>query len=174
MSLLSWEPRLRIVAADLDPGRIARLRDNEARARSRFSTLVTDVRRPGLSGVFDRVLADLPCTGTGTLRKHPELKWRIGDDELRRLTGRAADMLRGLAPLVAPGGLLIVATCSIEPEENEDQVRRFLDEHDAFQLVDLSGEVHPMMASQVEAVGRWRLLPAEEHDGFTVHVLRRA
>jgi 16S rRNA (cytosine967-C5)-methyltransferase len=173
MSLLSWEPRLRIVAADLDPGRMARLRDNEARARSRFSILVTDVRRPGLSGAFDRVLADLPCTGTGTLRKHPELKWRVGDDELRRLTGRAANMLRGLAPLVAPGGLLIVATCSIEPEENEDQVRRFLDEHDAFRLVDLSGEVHPMMASQVEDVGRWRLLPAEEHDGFTVHVLRR-
>lgn len=174
MSLLAWEPSLRIVAADRDLGRAVRLRENEARARMGFSTVVTDVRRPALSGGFDRVLADLPCSGTGTLRKHPELKWRIGEDEIERLTGQAASMLRGLAPLVAPGGLLIVATCSIEAEENEDQVMRFLEGNVAFELAELSGGVHPSMDAGIEDVGRWRLLPAEEHDGFTVHALRRA
>ena len=82
-------------------------------------------------------------------------------------------MLDGLAPLVVEGGLLVVSTCSIEPEENESQVAEFLERHEEFEPVDLAGRVHSSMAAGIEASGRWRVFPEDDHDGFTVHVLRR-
>jgi 16S rRNA (cytosine967-C5)-methyltransferase len=82
-------------------------------------------------------------------------------------------MLDGLAPLVGPDGRLVVATCSLEPEENEGQVARFLDRHPEFRLEPLEGRVPEGLGAGLEAPGRWRLLPGGDHDGFTVHSLRR-
>ena len=136
--------------------------------------VASDARRPALRGGFDRVLADLPCSGSGILRKHPELKWRIRSEELDRLTAAASDMLGGLLSLVRPGGLLVVSTCSIEPEENEDQVTRLLERHPDLAPVDLEGRLPPGFDTALETPARWRLLPDAEHDGFTVHVLARS
>jgi len=173
LSMLAWEPGLEVVAADRSVGRLRLLLDNRRRTRQGYAVVASDADRPGFGTTFDRVVADLPCTGTGTLRKHPELKWRIRPREIERLTREAGRMLDGLAPLVAAGGLLVVSTCSIEPEENEAQVAGFVGRHPRFELVDLTGRVHSAMAAGIEAEGRWRLFPEDDHDGFTVHVLRR-
>lgn len=173
LTLLAWEPGIEVVAADRSVERLQLLLANRRRSRRSFRVVASDAIGPGLTGRFDRVVADLPCTGTGTLRKHPELKWRIRPAEIERLVRRGAAMLDGLAPLVTNGGLLIVSTCSIEPEENETQVAAFVARHPEFEPLDLSDRVHPAMASGIEAPGRWRLFPGGDHDGFTVHVLGR-
>jgi len=118
-AMLAAEPAVRLVSGDLRLHRLERLLLNTIRMRRAIPIVASAAEMPGLGAAFDRVVVDLPCSGTGTLRKHPELKWRVGPAELQRLSRQAATLLDGVAPLVAPGGLLIAITCSIEPEENE-------------------------------------------------------
>ena len=92
---------------------------------------MADARRPPVRSV-DAVLLDAPCLGTGTFARHPDARMRVTPEALERITGIQAGLLDGLADVVAPGGLLIYATCSLEPEENERQVDRFLARHPEF------------------------------------------
>ncbi len=172
LSLLARQAELRIVASDRSVARTAMLMENRRRTGRRFEIVVSDAISPAFGSAFDRVVADLPCTGTGTIRKHPEIKWRVNQRELGRLTREASRLLDGLAPLVVPGGLLVISTCSIEPEENEHQVASFVDRHPGFEPVDLRQRVPAGTDSALECRGRWRLLPTRDHDGFTVHALR--
>jgi 16S rRNA (cytosine967-C5)-methyltransferase len=135
--------------------------------------VAADAGAPPLAGVFDRVVLDLPCTGTGTLRRHPELRWRISAGEIGRLAGQAERMLDGVAPRVAAGGCLAAITCSIEPEENERVIERFLARHPEYAPLPLAGALAPPLAAGIEAPGRWRVLPGGDHDGFTANVLVR-
>ena len=129
-SLLAHEPqRARHGRGRRPLARANVLRANLRRLRRRLPLLVADAGAPPFAGPFDRVVLDLPCTGTGTLRRHPELKWRISEGEIGRLSRQALRLLDGAAPLVAPGGLLVAITCSLEREENEDVVARFLATH---------------------------------------------
>jgi 16S rRNA (cytosine967-C5)-methyltransferase len=73
------------------------------------------------------VLLDAPCTGTGTFRRHPDGKWRVQPADLAALTRLQRELLDAAATIVRPGGLLVYSTCSIEPEENEQQVQAFLE-----------------------------------------------
>ena len=82
----------------------------------------------------DVVLLDVPCTGTGTLRRNPDARWRLSAQALGDLMVLQEDMLDGSADAVRPGGLLVYSTCSLEREENQDQVDRFLDRRDDFHL----------------------------------------
>lgn len=84
---------------------------------------------------FDRVLVDAPCSGTGTLRGNPEIKWRLSPDDLTRLTELQLSLLEQAASTVARGGRLVYSTCSIEREENEEVVRRFLERTSLFQVI---------------------------------------
>lgn len=171
LAMLAWEPDLGVVAADFDVARLPRLLANRRRTGSDFAVVATDARRPALASAFDRVVVDLPCTGTGTLRKHPELKWRVTPAEIDRLVARGAAILDGAAGLVRPGGLLVLITCSLEPEENEEQVEVFLERHPHFERLPLEGKLPAAWSSLVEAPGLWRILPSGEHDGFTITVL---
>lgn len=173
LAMLAWEPSLEIIAADADLARLPRLAVNRRRTGSDFALLATDARRPALARAFDRVVVDLPCTGTGTLRKHPELKWRITAAEIDRLVARGAEILDGVAGLVQPGGLLIVITCSLEPEENEAQVAALVERHADFEVQSFEDRLPAEWGPFAEAPGLWRILPADEHDGFTVMVSRR-
>ena len=83
---------------------------------------------------FDCVLLDAPCTGLGTLREHPEIRWRLGRDAPARMAVLQSQMLINAAALVGPGGAIVYSVCSLAPEEGEDVVRDFLDTHTAFQL----------------------------------------
>ena len=78
------------------------------------------------------VLLDVPCSGTGTLARHPDAKWRLEEGDIGRLAEVQSRILGGASRLVPSGGLLVYSTCSLEPEENEVQVERFLNEHRQF------------------------------------------
>lgn len=173
-TLVAHQPGLRPVAADVAPERLRALRSNLRRLALDLPCLLADAATPPLrERSFDRVILDLPCTGTGTLRKHPELKWRISEGEIGRLSRQAGRLLDGVAPLVAVGGLLVAITCSLEAEENEDVVAAFLARRPEFAPLDLAPLVAPPVDRWIFAPGAWRIFPGGEHDGFTVHVLRR-
>lgn len=175
-SLLAREPQVAPTLADLSPARIAVLRRNLLRLGRRLPVVAADAAAPPFSAArgFDRVVLDLPCTGTGTLRRHPELKWRISEAEIGRLAGQALHLLEGAAPLVRAGGLLVAITCSLEAEENEAVAERFLGGHPEFSPLPLEGRVDPQAARGILAPGAWRVLPAGDHDGFSVSVLAKA
>lgn len=172
-SLISFEPTVRAVMADASPPRLGILRRNLARLELEVPLLAMDAGLPAVTQVFDRVVCDLPCSGTGTLRKNPELKWRISELEIGRLAQEAGRMLDGAAGLVRPGGLLCVITCSLEREENQDVVERFLGEHQGFGLLHLEDRLPPPLKRYVSGAGFWQILPGDDHDGFTAHVLER-
>lgn len=173
-SMSAFEPGTRHVASDVSMGRLQRLRDNNRRLGLSFPLLVVDAGHPPFGPVFDRVVVDAPCSGTGTFRKNPELRWRVSEDEIERLASEGRSLLRGASSAVIPGGLLVWITCSLESEENEGVVEPFLREQADFQAVDLDRELPACLADQVVGRGVWRMLPGDDHDGFTVCVLRRA
>ena len=173
-ALLAYEPTLAITAADVSIARIGVLRANLRRLRRALPLLLADAGAPPFSRSFDRVVLDLPCTGTGTLRRHPELKWRISESEIGRLTRQGERLLAGVAPHVAPGGLLVAITCSLEREENEEVVARFLARHPELTPLPLEGVLAAPLANDIAGPGLWRILSGGDHDGFTVNVLAKA
>ena len=116
-----------VVATDLRPRRVALLARTLARAGSRRVSIVRlDATAPlPFGAVFDRVLVDAPCSGLGAIRRDPDIRWRRTADDLPAFAARQLDMLGRAAATIRPGGRLIYATCSSEPEENEELVARF-------------------------------------------------
>ena len=173
-ALLAGEPAVEVRATELSLERLGTLRANIARLGRRLPLAAADALSPPFERSFDRVVVDLPCTGTGTLRKHPELKWRVSPEELGRLSGQAHKLLGGVAPLVRPGGLLVAITCSLEPEENEEVAAAFLAANPAFAPYELESGLEAPLGEMITGPGSWQILPGGDHDGFTVQVLRRA
>lgn len=121
-----------VVAGEVSPIRARRLADNLQRAGSgREFVVVADGRRPPVRQA-DVVLLDAPCLGTGTFARHPDARWRVSPESLTSLERLQSELLQHLATTVAPGGLLVYSTCSLEREENEAQVDRFLAGHSGF------------------------------------------
>jgi 16S rRNA (cytosine967-C5)-methyltransferase len=173
-TLVAGEPRIVPFTSDVSLGRAAVMRANLRRLRRSVPfTLADAAALPFRAGSFDRVVLDLPCTGTGTLRKHPELKWRISEGEIGRLSSQALKLLDGAASCVRPGGVLVAITCSLEHEENEAVAERFLERHPEFAPLPLAGAIEPSVLPYVAGPGAWRVLPDADHDGFSVHVLRK-
>ncbi len=118
-----------VFAGDLSRGRLQRVRENVRRLDvTNVIPFVGDAMSPPLRGM-DAVLVDVPCTGTGTFRRHPDARWRLKASDLAVLPAMQRAILRAAATAVRPGGLLIFSTCSLELEENDEQVQRFLAEH---------------------------------------------
>ncbi len=132
-----------------------------------------DARVRRLAGKIDRVLVDAPCTGLGTLRRNPDLKWRQSPQALAELTRKQASILAAAAGLVKPGGRLVYATCSILREENDAIVEAFLAAHPQFALDDASGILRAQGIALDTGVC-FRVLPhTHQMDGFFVAVLAR-
>jgi len=132
-----------------------------------------DAAPPG-GGAFDAVLVDAPCTGLGTLRRHPEIKWRTTPGQVGKLAGLQRAILHGVAACVRPGGILVYATCTTEPEENEGTVEAFLAKHPEFRLED-AGPHLPGPAAALAAKGYLRTWPHRHGvDGFFAARLRRS
>jgi 16S rRNA (cytosine967-C5)-methyltransferase len=145
--------RLDLVAHDAEPARMADLAPRAARAGLAVTLAATD-DLPGLAP-FDLVLADAPCSGSGTWRRAPEAKWRLTPAALAALTRRQDTILAAAARLVRPGGHLAYATCSVLAEEDEDRATAFLADHPGWSVT-----------------RTLRLLPGPLHDGFFLTVLR--
>ena len=121
-----------VIAGDASPARARRLAENLRRAGSgRERVVVADARHPPLLHA-DVVLVDAPCLGTGTFARHPDARWRVTPEALTSLEKLQREILDQAAKLVPPGGLLVYSTCSLEPEENQQQVEEFLSRHSDF------------------------------------------
>ncbi len=124
--------------------------------------------------VFDRVLADVPCSGFGTLRKNPDLKWRRGEKDIQRLSELQFSILNHLSAYVKEGGVLIYSTCTVFHEENEDILERFLGGHPEFQL-DRIEKVLPKKFHLFIRNGYFKTFPPKDGmDGFFVARLRKS
>jgi 16S rRNA (cytosine967-C5)-methyltransferase len=174
---LSHEPAARFVASDVSLERLLTLRANARRLGRTIPLLVADAGRPPFpteaAAAFDRVLLDLPCSGTGTLRRHPEIRWRLSEQEIARLAADGLRLALAAAPLVRPGGRLVLVTCSIEWEENEAVLEEFLRRSPAFRNADLRGGLPRGLEAMLISPGAWRSLPSGHHDGFSVQVVER-
>jgi 16S rRNA (cytosine967-C5)-methyltransferase len=153
-----------IVAADFRARRIGLLRATLATAGATAPRIVRmDATRPlPLRNRFDLVLVDAPCSGLGTIRRDPEIRWRRAEADLALLAATQLEILRRAAEVVAPGGRLVYATCSSEPEENERVVDRFLAERREFQPVvppDPTRLAGSGLAQLVDDAGRLRTRP---------------
>jgi len=123
-----------VLACDRSPARLERMRQNVQRLDARnVMLLATDASEAALEPT-SAVLVDAPCTGTGTFRRHPDARWRLRVSDLAVSAATQRAILRHAADLVRPGGLLVYSTCSLEPEENDEQVHAFLAEHPTWQL----------------------------------------
>jgi 16S rRNA (cytosine967-C5)-methyltransferase len=132
--LAERNPSAAIVAAELHPHRARLLRMLVTSPKLRV--LVADARELPISGRFDRVLVDVPCSGTGTLARNPEIKWRLKLEDLCDLQTRQVAILRSAMQHVVPGGRLVYSTCSLEKEENENVVEEALSADNSFRLLD--------------------------------------
>jgi len=153
-----------IVAADIRQRRVALLRQAVAASRSRIVRVVrADLRQPPpFRPVFDVVLVDAPCSGLGTLRRDPDLRWRRVEEDLPELADDQRRLLASASEAVRPGGRLVYATCSSEPEENEQVVEAFLSSHPYFRPVDMRRERRWHEGDRMgllDDAGRLRTLP---------------
>jgi len=160
----------RVISGDLGRDRVKRLAENLARAGSgREFAVVADALHPPVA-TADVVLLDAPCLGTGTLGRHPDARWRVSLEGLARIVERQHALLRALADVVRPGGWLVYATCSLEPDENEDQVNAFLADDRRF----VRDPATTVPASLLTPDGDLRLLPHRHGtDGAYAARLRR-
>jgi 16S rRNA (cytosine967-C5)-methyltransferase len=124
----------KVVAVDRSPPRLKRLAANLSRLGLSAETVAVDVGE-WQAGPFDAVLLDAPCSATGTIRRHPDIPWVKQPEDVATLAAVQARLLRRAAELVRPGGLLIYATCSLEPEEGAAQIDSFLAERLDFEHV---------------------------------------
>ncbi|MBF8178989.1 MAG: RsmB/NOP family class I SAM-dependent RNA methyltransferase [Burkholderiaceae bacterium] len=168
----------RLYAFDISDKRLAKLKPRLARSglSNVHPVLIAhenDAKVKRLAGKIDRVLVDAPCSGLGTLRRNPDVKWRQTPQSLVELNEKQASILAGAARLVKAGGRLVYATCSILDEENEAIVASFLASRDDFVLIPMS-EVLAEQKIDLKMGDYLKLSPAQHHtDGFFAAVLER-
>ncbi len=158
-----------LMAVDRNEKRLGHVRQNAERlGHTGIKTLAGDMASPvpPVQGAFEYILVDAPCSGTGTLRRHPEIRWRLQEDDLARLASRQEKILTVAASLLAPGGSLVYGVCSMEPEEGEGVVRSFLDRYPVFAVADPRDNL-PESCRMLVGDDRFvRTSPAEGMDGF--------
>ncbi len=144
-------PNADVAAVELHPHRARLLRrllgahDRQTGVEPRnIRVVAADARSLPFATRFDRVLADVPCSGTGTLARNPEIKWRLVPEDLADLHARQVAILRSAMAQVAAGGRLIYSTCSLEPEENEAVIERCLGENSSFRVLDCRSELEQL------------------------------
>ncbi len=167
---------LRLTAVDLDAERLAPLRENLARLGLAATVRAADARAasPDWPGApYDRILLDAPCSATGVIRRHPDIKYLRREADIAPLTMRQDAMLRALWSLLRPGGRLLYATCSVLPEENRERIAAFLAMHKDARELPLT--LPAGIADAISCRPGLQLLPtAGGGDGFYYALLERA
>ncbi|MGR6035048.1 MAG: 16S rRNA (cytosine(967)-C(5))-methyltransferase RsmB [Candidatus Nitrosoglobus sp.] len=163
--ILELEPQLdTLIALDVDATRLERISDNLRRLQLTAQVVQGDATYPNLwwdGSPFDRILLDAPCSGSGIIRRHPDIKVLRREDDIPRLAALQKRLLSALWPLLAPGGLLLYCTCSILPLENEQQILKFLSTHSNVRECPLQ-----VPWGVPQTVGRQLLTGMEGLDGF--------
>lgn len=159
-----------IVAMDISPRRLTTVAQTiELHRLNSIRLMVADAdgTLPFLDKSFDRVLLDAPCSGTGTLRHNPEIRWRLTEDDIIRLAAQQTRFLQNASAVLKPGGVLVYSTCSVEPEENEGAVKDFLAANRQYQQIPV-----PVKPELLVAEGAARTWPHRDGtDGFFVTAL---
>jgi 16S rRNA (cytosine967-C5)-methyltransferase len=191
LAVADRNPSQEILAAELHPHRARLVRSllpgldpASINSRGRIAVIAADARRLPFVVQFDRILADVPCSGTGTISRHPEIKWRLTEEDILDLQKRQLEILRSAMAQAAPGGRVIYSTCSLEREENEEVVEQTLADHKSFRLVDCGLELEKLQKDQDLTYpdrtsltrGRFlRTLPGVQAcDGFFAAILERS
>jgi 16S rRNA (cytosine967-C5)-methyltransferase len=157
-----------VTALELDASRIAKIRENGRRLGTTIIAPAQGDASKYHAGVFDRVLIDAPCSGLGVLRRHPDGRWNKTERTVLEHTVLQRRILENCAVLLKPGGTLVYATCTTEPEENDDIIAWFLSgPGSSFRVDDPRPFLPQAAAALVDAEGRFRTFPqAPEMDGF--------
>ena len=153
-----------LTAVDSDPARLARVRDNLARLGLAARVVCGDCAAPAAwseGDAFERILLDAPCTASGVVKRHPDIKWLRRESDISRLAAIQGRMLDALWQQLAPGGRLLYATCSVFPQENAQTIASFLARHVAATRLPLAG------------LEEGHLLPDARHDGFFYALLEK-
>ena len=158
--LLELAPHARVTAVDVDVQRLARVSENLQRLGQHATVIAGDGRSPqqwSQGQTWHRILLDAPCSATGVIRRHPDIKWLRRDRDIDELAGLQREILVATWPLLKPGGTLLYATCSILPQENSEQIAFFLAGHPDASLVETGDAANP---------GRQCLPTPDGGDGF--------
>lgn len=158
--ILEIAPQANVLAVDIDQQRLTRVHENLQRLGMQAEVRQGDGRTPAEwcgDQQFDRILLDAPCSATGVIRRHPDIKWLRRDRDIPELAALQREILNAVWPRLKSGGTMIYATCSILPEENHQQIAAFLAEHD-----DAAAE--PLPEGQING---WQVFPSVDGgDGF--------
>lgn len=160
--ILEYSPDIAAMTAiDIEAPRLVRVNENLQRLNLNANVIAADAATPEKwwdGKLFDRILLDAPCSGTGVIRRHPDIKWLRKSQDIDVLTELQQDILKNIWSLLKPGGTLLYATCSILPEENNQQVQRFIENNSNAELIAIT--------SNATDIG-WQILPNDDSmDGF--------
>jgi 16S rRNA (cytosine967-C5)-methyltransferase len=162
-----------VTALDIDPARCRRITENLQRQGLQARVLAADASRPETwwdGQPFDAILLDAPCTASGIVRRHPDVRWLRRESDIAALAAQQSRLLRTLWPLLAPGGRLVYCTCSVFRDEGEEQVQAFLAHNKAARLLPAPGHLWPLATPQGEPVTDNR---SSDHDGFYYALLEQ-
>lgn len=156
-----------VLALDIDASRLERVQQNLDRLQLTAQLTAADILSTGQwwdGQPFDRILCDVPCSATGVIRRHPDIKYLRQPDDIAKLAQLQLQILQTLWPLLKPGGILLYATCSIMPEENNDVLAQFCtQQHDCREVT----AIPPAAVARPATEHGWQLLPQlGGHDGF--------
>lgn len=161
--ILELAPGAELTALDKEPKRLLRVHDNLQRLGLRAHVIAadaSDTQSWWQGQLFDRILLDVPCSASGVIRRHPDIRWLRKKTDIAALAQLQQQILQQCWALLAPGGVLLYATCSVLPQENSEQINHFL-QHNA----DATLDTLPLQGDK-QSIG-WQLLPGEQDvDGF--------
>ncbi|WET15711.1 16S rRNA (cytosine(967)-C(5))-methyltransferase RsmB [Yersinia intermedia] len=158
--VLEAAPKAHVLAVDMDEQRLSRVNENLQRLKLHAVVRVGDGRTPETwcgDQQFDRILLDAPCSATGVIRRHPDIKWLRRDSDIAGLAELQSEIIEAIWPRLKKGGVMVYATCSILPEENQQQIAAFLQRHSEAELVETGTNTAP---------GKQNLPHPEDGDGF--------
>jgi len=190
--LAERNPEAEITACEVNPARLDALRQriadtHDAKLQAQLQFVEADAAKLAPEPVYDLVLADVPCSGTGTLGRNPEIRHRLRFEDLSRQAERQRAILGAALRILKPGGRALYSTCSLEPEENAEVVEAVLGDLTGFRRVSLAGRVRELLSqgrltgagvetllAGIAADGSLTLIPGRSHDGFFAAVLERS
>ena len=159
-----------MMAVDIDPNRLLRVKENIERLGLKAQIIERDAGDPNLwldEALFDRILLDVPCTASGVVRRHPDIKWLRQSRDIATMAKRQMTILNTLWPLLKQGGQLLYVTCSVFAEENNQQIEQFMKQHLDVKIIPLGKLDDPYVLQGNQ------LIPSPMHDGFYYAILQK-